>query len=879
MWIKKIILENFAPLLTGIQARHVEIDFSTRKNKICLITGPNGHGKTALLSNLTPFATVGNLDIRSSNDMVIRNESGYKEIVIIHNGSEYVIKHYYTPSGDTHTVKSYISRDGEELNSQGTVRSFGFVVSEELGIEPEYLKLIRLGDNVKNLIDLSSTDRKAFLGKLLEELDFYIKAYKKFSNMFTDTKKFMEKAIYRLNRLEFQDMDLLKDEKHKVEKSIDSLQVTVNSLRDKIVSSQAIIKELDPDNSLMARYKKYKHDYDILNAKFKARNEQSFEEAYEFEVQIEEWIEDCNRKLTMATIDLANAKQTRDMMLTDIDNLYKERSELSIKLRQIEEDSDVESAKEIFFKLRVKCNEMENVVGDVVYPYSKEEVENLMVVMNGIQDILDTTYNFGRGPVEKVVKLIRKNRDVHSYINTGLLNLPKNKNEGTAFINKILRYFSFDPSVIADCPNKSCVARMAYNNVRNTFLLESEDSPKEKESEEFLTFMGLAYSNILTVLDRLKQIKDTVLKLPDEYKHDFLSDVLFDKIANLEQVFDISKYNSMLSDITDYEIYQETKDEMKIAEANYNMALKRKNDSYVYQRYEEVNNSITVKESSIQDIKERINMTMTTVDSISKDIKYNTDLLNDYKYLRDLFMELERIKTSVDRIKELQESLGTVYNEYKSMEKELSKFNDRLTKLLVNQDNLKSIKKELKEYQDKYDDLFYLRKASSTKEGIPLEYIEIYLNDAKTLVNELLDIVYDGELYIDDFNVTADEFTISYVKNGHRVHDIISASQGEQSFISTALSSALAYEQLKKYNIQLLDEVDGTLDQGRKEKFIPFLERIMDKTNSEQTFLITHSGIFVSYPVDVVSIVNKKDNSYTFGNFIYVETSNNTVYC
>ena len=45
-----------------------------------LIIGENGSGKTSLLSLLTPFATVGGLDVRNSTNLIIDGKNGYKEI-------------------------------------------------------------------------------------------------------------------------------------------------------------------------------------------------------------------------------------------------------------------------------------------------------------------------------------------------------------------------------------------------------------------------------------------------------------------------------------------------------------------------------------------------------------------------------------------------------------------------------------------------------------------------------------------------------------------------------------------------------------------------------------------------------------------------------
>ena len=47
----------------------------------------------------------------------------------------------------------------------------------ELDIEMDYLKLARLGSNVTNFIDLKTTERKSFMGKLLDEVDIYLKYF------------------------------------------------------------------------------------------------------------------------------------------------------------------------------------------------------------------------------------------------------------------------------------------------------------------------------------------------------------------------------------------------------------------------------------------------------------------------------------------------------------------------------------------------------------------------------------------------------------------------------------------------------------------------------------------------------------------------------
>ena len=69
----------------------------------------------------------------------------------------------------------------------------------------------------------------------------------------------------------------------------------------------------------------------------------------------------------------------------------------------------------------------------------------------------------------------------------------------------------------------------------------------------------------------------------------------------------------------------------------------------------------------------------------------------------------------------------------------------------------------------------------------------------------------------------------------------------------------------------LLDEIDGALDTRNREKFIEILENQIKRINSEQNFLITHNSMFSSYPVDIIDLSGKKDDTqYPLANFIDV---------
>ena len=165
-----------------------------------------------------------------------------------------------------------------------------------------------------------------------------------------------------------------------------------------------------------------------------------------------------------------------------------------------------------------------------------------------------------------------------------------------------------------------------------------------------------------------------------------------------------------------------------------------------------------------------------------------------------------------------------------------------------------SLEKELKSCKEMYDDYVILQSALSTKEGVPLLHIKMYLKDTKEIANDLLAIAYheDDIIQLDDFEITGDSFKIPYIKNGITIPDISYASQGEQSFLNMAISFALSIQNLTEYNIPLLDEVDATFDQLKREKAIAVIEKQNEIIQCEQAFVISHNNMYDQYPVDLI---------------------------
>ena len=261
------------------------------------------------------------------------------------------------------------------------------------------------------------------------------------------------------------------------------------------------------------------------------------------------------------------------------------------------------------------------------------------------------------------------------------------------------------------------------------------------------------------------------------------------------------------------------------------------------------------------------------IDEEERDLEYLNDLRETFKTYTDVVTNTKELQAQYDTYVENSRLMSLAHDEMEKIKKRTKELSQEIQIKKSSLDQYKVLKKELKRYNEIYDEMSLTKEALSSKKGMPLYYIKHYLRNTREITNDLLDIVYEGDIYIDDFNITPTEFSIPFYNKGKLIKDVKYASQGELSFLTTTLSFALSTNSLSKYNIMLLDEIDGPLDIRNREKFIRIVENQSKRVNAEQLFVITHNNMYQGYPVDIIDLdfeSDKKNNSYELGNYIKV---------
>lgn len=847
MKIMKLILENFSSIKVGMKKNKIELDFSDYKNKICLIVGPNGSGKTSILSMLHPFADIGNLDVRNSNNLILEGKSGYKEITIRKNNIDYIIKHYYTAhKGKSHSVKSYIMKDDLELNPNGNVTSFKEVVRNELHIEPDYLKLIRLGSNVTSLIGMSPTERKNFMTKLMDDIGVFLDYYKSVNTKLRQLDGMLTMSINKLNKLGIDDINTLKDEISMNDEELKSIEKDYQIVNGNIELLRSKIDELGDINSVRIDYSDIKKKYTKMSKKMEKKTELKKLEYYT------EAIQSYTERKTFLISEISRLESLITSTISQIDSLEVTVRDQKVQINKINNtNKEIQDLDELLVRMNKKRESMELSLGDFTPPLSKNELENLIIFLKNMQNILRTTYEFGEGPVHKVTSLMLKDKNVLKYIDNQVGKLESSDGEKVPrFIRNILNRVDLKNGEIDCC--KDCVGKTLFNQIK--MIIESESDNEDVESYDFYKSMESSYKNINTVLMNMEDYRDKINLLPYKLRDSFDRDIMLKKIGSLKYIYNEEKFNQLLSLVTEYETYVELCSRTKETEDMITRLKVGSGDTGVSDLIQKLESNISGLRNDIETWKE-------SVLELRNELKTTTETITEYEDIRDAIENFEDVKEKyinlsniISTHNELNDKLMNSSIRLNSLSRRIETCRSELDKKRIKAREYEIYNSDIKKMTKKYDEMSIVKDSLSSKQGIPLQFIGSYLRNTEDITNELLDIVYDGKISIDNFELTSSDFSIPYFNNDMRIPDVKYASQGELSFLSIALSFALSHQALKRYNIMLLDEIDGPLDVDNRWKFIKILERQIEGVDSEQCFLISHNDMFKNYPVDIIDV-------------------------
>ena len=869
MKITYLKLENFVNIKAGMKKTKVEIDLSKSKNNLVLLCGPNGSGKTSLLSELHPFANSGNMDVRGETNLIIEGKDGYKEVHIEDKDDKYIIKHHYLFSKKTKSVKSFIAKNGVELNPNGNVKSFKETVSEHLGIDHELLKLMRLGSNVTSLINMKSTNRKNFATKLFSDIEVYNGFYKKVSEEYRNIRAVMKSTADKINKFNIQDEDefdkqielahheveLYTIEKEKIQKEITTLENKVIDIKiddeELVVNSfRSLENELNSaDNllSLVSDINMSKEEYELI----------------------------CEKNKQQLELALVEYKSNIDKAISERDIYYNQRQDLEETLKRAASAERIKNLKETINEYKSNISKLEkelegrNKYNKTVLLLLKEHcqkaidyVRELNIYSDAdIKRLMESILN-NDNLMEKLETKNIDNKSTYDILNAEIINIENMNIEFDVELG--------DNRCSEDCPYKQFYLQtIGKKNNLNKYIEERNVVNKEI----------LRYEELYNLYNNLIFIKNHV----ESYEHEFQIPIEYNCVSCFENyimgksIMNTSLLNLAIDDSEKFESLEKYKKDLEGFENEYEIIKSSGLDVI------EIENKILDINDIILERDNIINKNTAYKIEVEKELEENeikTQEILKALAIKDSMEDMKKryneLKSRIDEINNLKVEKQYCLNTINSNKIELTKINEFITKLTAkanqlsfNKETYTNLVNEHNALKLLFEDADVIKDSLNASKGIPLIFLQVYLKNCPIMMNNLLDTIYNGELQIEGFMIDENEFRIPFVKSGIKVPDISFASQGESSFISIVLSLSLIIQSMTKYDIICLDELDGPLDTKNREQFIKVLYSFINQFKSDQVFLISHNNMFDNEPIDLILTGDIDVENYKFANVIF----------
>lgn len=899
MKITYIKLVNFAGIYAGTGKKEIEIDFTKNKNKMIMLLGGNGSGKSTLMSLLTPFRTTED----GRKELIIEDEKGYKEIHYKDGKNVYIIKHHYLKNKN----KSFIEKNGKELNENGSIRNFDSILENELNVTTDYLKIGRLSSNLNSFINLSSTARKSYINQFIPNIDDYLEAFQTAK----DKLNYLNKRLKTLNTSieKYSSFDKLKNEYNVIKKEKDLLVDDLNNIKSNILNINNTIDYIEAEKNI--EIKKLDKPIEYID---------------ELETEINKLESNYNSLKTRISIDDDNYKDELIRLKSKLNfysndkliNIIENKKNLKLELNDLNDKLTIN---------KDKLDSLNTNLGEKKY-----DLENLELCKKLIED-LELAVNFNNEDINNDVKEISEYlkgyqlSDIYKIINTIEIFSDSIDSIITSYDNHLIENIdiNFTKDKLFNLKNKLEGINNNYNKISNmlddtTNLINEINNKKfllnalEKRPincsidecnfiSESLNYKNNEFDKLDNLYQNLSKLEDTKTKLEKDKSNIENEFNLYNDILNL---FNCKSYNELdkfiltsrikykynKEDINDKDIkefvfsiikrHDYLKDELNIKQ-ELDYVINLNNLEKCRMEYDSIKNYLDLVEKNkeinlylekeINDYKIKIlntNENLKKLDSEENNIMENIESLNSriivyekvIKMIEDLHNKKELYKSISESYNYIKELSNKIYN-YDKEKNTLCDKQEKLEKIINDKDNnieeiskninvLESLLNEMKDIETSYDYYKLVKDSLDIKNGIPIIFIGNFIKDIANKTNKLLNIAYNGSFQI-KFDMNNTDFFINVFKsNGTMLNDIQNASQGETSLTTVSLSLAMIEKMIEKYNIVYLDEIDATLSVENRRKFISLINKQIEDLDIDQIFIISHNNEFSSYPVDLI---------------------------
>lgn len=762
---------------------------------IISIVGLNGSGKSLLMSTMHPFSSSGRFD--KSYPIKI-GEFGYKKIVFEDKGRYFITEHEYTPKGDTHSAKSYLSiiENGIEtkLNPTGHNVMYKELVEKYMKYDNKTDKIANLSESFNGITNSSALDRKKIIESTIDaERIEYLK--KNVTNILKE-KKGATKGLtqYRIQLLSSRNEKEERMYLTNIESNITEIENNMPNLLNEKLDIESKLKEMGED---------YK-DIDI----------------YELSSVIE--------LLKEGNYDTLS--QARETFLTLSSNI-------EVKKQELINISDKLNTQELYRKAYLDEIELKNKIKEQE-ELIKDEVENYLSIAN--KEIDKDTLTQIQGYFFDI-----------NYVNNLILDYSIPRDEVIIIVDDIGRYIKYLDNKIKFYEDN--IKR--YNKLSSSVIKGDNysDIPYKDNCDSCSLYKAYVvdkkwiednkslYNSWQDGIKHLNRVKESFMRvftisLEDEFnfiKHHVRENILRNRnTIDLVNGFMMNSFNNS----NFYSIYRSIEESDTLLEAlrgyinDYKLQIDKLHHEYDESSYNSLIMRKTALVEEINKMKDRHNFLY----KYTRVLELKGEL--SIKTMKELIF-IRETKVSYDnKAKELKVSLFNVEETIAKNQKELSTLISEKARIKEVIRNLDVTNKSILTYNKEIESLAQLK--DILERDIPFYLLKGHLEFIENEVNNILDNLFPYSIKI---IVEDEEIVISVLrhKENRVTNDVRNCSSGEKTIIGLVLNACILH--ILGYGILCLDEVDAQLDEVNRHKFSDVIHIIMRRLNINQVFCISHN--------------------------------------
>src|SRR5574344_2450905 len=895
MQVLYIKLIGYIGIYNGLGKDTLEIDLTKANNKICVICGPNGVGKSTLQN------AIGILP--ESNDQFVPTMNAQKIITFTDGQNVYTVtfNHPLDKNNKRGVTKVSFMKNGLELNPNGNVSSYKDTISAEFDMDINYITLSKIGGDRRGLADKTPAERKKILSSVNSSLDVYNGIYKIINKKANNYHSQLSALSTKINNIGNEDN--LRSALKGIESHLLALSTSIEQTKTNIIQLDTVIHMTDHDGKIQERY-------DTLNRSIidlKKELESDYRLAYQLQLKckIDDshliQVKEIEKLLSNSNIILDSYKESDITLQASVNegfrnlSTYQDQSDkLKIKIDSITIKEDIKPALDnCELQIEKIKQDFELIQVEDIDHISKEEIDLLINFLTDLIIRIDDLYEESSPEiVSSLVNSYRSNITPEVLLNKNKLDLSQLESSlslATDSYNtcisdlQTIDQLSIRPKTCKDdtCPYISQMVKVLnkYQEIQNLNLqISTLESQIEELNQNILMKKDMIQNNenILLISAKLRTIMDAI----NSY-HAILSkfrlsigvleeNTFLDHISNgyrFNEIRDMQVYLNLSNDIIQYQQLNEMKKKKK---KDYGIQLNNTEVKNQYQKeLESIEDKIVTTKAEIASNNKEYNFNKQILKS-EEDKQRSLDLLKDkvdayqekHKSLLEMQAELDKMKQqsksnldSMAKISDLKISLQDLLNQKEPLEAQKKIIDTQLTML-------KSYQEEYQKYNDRYIYMDKLKKYSSpTQDGIQNLFMSFYMDKTLDMVNQLLRMIFNGQYQILKYKIDEGEFKIPFVGNGLPVDDISNGSTSQVCIMGMLINLVLYTMSSSRYNIVTLDEIDGGLDQNNRYLFVDILQKISSILQIDQLFIISHSVESALNNVDVILLSN--DSEYT----------------